>query len=169
ARGARSRAPVPDGHHGGGDDHGRARLGRDRVASAAVSLAAFLPRERAPAPGRLRGTLRIAIGCLAATLSGYVIGASISPHAHWVITTVFTVSQPDVGASLRKAGQRLVGTVIGGGLGILAVVAFADLPVMYVPVLGAVVALGLFLSMTSTAPYVMMLGTLTFVLVSFIP
>ncbi len=92
-----------------------------------------------------------------------------TPHGHWTITTIFTVSQADAGASVRKSLQRLVGTLVGGLAGILVVIALADLPVLYVPVLGAVVAFGIFASVTTSAPYVMLLGTLTFVLVAASP
>jgi multidrug resistance protein MdtO len=98
-----------------------------------------------------------------------LVGAGYFPHAHWSINTVFTVSQTDAGASLRKAIQRVIGTLVGGALGILVVIAFADQPLFYVPALGVVAALGLFASQTTTVPYVMLLGTITFVLVTFFP
>ena len=59
-------------------------------------------------------------------------------------------SQADAGASLRKSWQRLLGTLVGGLLGILAVIALADLPMLYILVLGAVTAVGLFASLTTT-------------------
>src|SRR5262245_48555664 len=103
-----------------------------------AAIAGFLRRELAPAPGRLRASLRIVAGCLAALVGTVVLGIDALPHGHWTIITIFTVSQADAGASLRKSLQRVVGTVAGGVLGILAVVAFADLPWLYVPVLGAI-------------------------------
>src|SRR5262249_54842944 len=148
---------VPHGHDRGGDHQGP------------VSLLAFLHRELAPTPGRLRASLRIVVGSLAAVGATVLLGAGSFPHGHWSITTIFTVSQADAGASLRKSTQRVIGTIAGGGLGILVVIALADQPAVYVPVLGAVAFLGLFASQTTTAPYVMLLGTLTFVLVTFFP
>jgi uncharacterized membrane protein YccC len=109
------------------------------------------------------------VGCLAALLFSIVIGGGILPHAHWTIITIFIVSQADAGASLRKSWQRVLGTLVGGLLGILAVIALADLPILYVLVLGAVTAFGLFASLTTTIPYVVLLGSLTFVLVTFLP
>lgn len=134
-----------------------------------MSLLAFLRRELAPTPGRLRASLRIVVGSLVAMSLTVLLGAGYFPHAHWSIFTVFTVSQPDAGASLRKSIQRVIGTLVGGGLGILGVIAFADQPIFYVPALAMVAALGLFASQTTTAPYVMLLGTITFVLVTFYP
>ena len=134
-----------------------------------MRLVQFFRRELAPAPGRLRATLRILAGCWAAMFLTAVVGLDMTSHAHWTIFTIFTVSQADAGASLRKSIQRVLGTLIGGALGILVVVALADLPVLYTPVLGLVVALGMFASVTTTASYVMLLGTVTFVLVAFLP
>jgi multidrug resistance protein MdtO len=134
-----------------------------------VSLLAFLRRELAPTPGRLRAALRIVVASLAAVVVTVLLGAGSFPHGHWTITTIFTVSQADAGASLRKSIQRVIGTVVGGGLGILVVIALADQPAVYVPVLGAVAFLGIFASQTTSAPYVMLLGTVTFVLVTFFP
>ena len=68
-----------------------------------MRLARFLSRQPAPAPGRLRTTLCILGGCLAAVVLTAVLGADLTPHAHWTITTIFTVSQADAGASLRKS------------------------------------------------------------------
>ena len=134
-----------------------------------MRLTRFLRRELAPVPGRLRATLRIVVGCLAAVILTAIIGADLTPHAHWTVTTIFTVSQADAGASLRRAIQRVIGTIMGGVLGILVVIAFADLPVIFVPTLGVVVGLGIFASLTTTVSYVMTLGSLTFVLVAFLP
>jgi multidrug resistance protein MdtO len=134
-----------------------------------VRLAQFLSRELAPFPGRLRATLRIVVGCLVALVLTAVIGADLGSHGHWIIITIFTVSQADAGASLRKSLQRIVGTLAGGILGMLVVIAFGDLPVFYAPLLGGVVVLGLFASLTTTASYVLLLGTITFVLVAFMP
>jgi multidrug resistance protein MdtO len=134
-----------------------------------VRLLSFLQRELAPVPGRLRAALRITVSALTAVLVTVTVGGDSFPHAHWTIVTIFTVSQADAGASLRKSFQRVIGTLIGGGLGILVVIAFVDLPVFYVSLLGAVVAFGIFCSFTTSAPYVMLLGSLTFVLVTFVP
>lgn len=134
-----------------------------------MRLLSFLQRELAPFPGRLRAALRITVSALTAVLVTVTVGGDSFPHAHWTIVTIFTVSQADAGASLRKSFQRVIGTLIGGGLGILVVIAFVDIPVFYVPLLGAVVAFGIFASFTTSAPYVMLLGSLTFVLVTFVP
>jgi Predicted membrane protein len=134
-----------------------------------VRLLSFLQRELAPAPGRLRAALRITVSALTAVLVTVTVGGDYFPHGHWTIVTIFIVSQADAGASLRKSFQRVIGTLIGGGLGILAVIAFVDIPAFYVPLLAAVVTFGIFASLTTSAAYVMLLGSLTFVLVTFVP
>src|SRR5262245_53867626 len=134
-----------------------------------MAILTFLRREIAPTPGRLKAALRITVGCLAALFIDLVLGTSAVPHGHWTIITVFTVSLADAGASVRKALQRILGTVVGGVLGMIVVVALGDLPVLYIPVLAAIAAVGLFASLTTSAPYVMLLSTITFVLVTFFP
>jgi len=134
-----------------------------------MALLTFLRRELAPFPGRWRATLRIVAGCLAALLVDLLLGTTAVPRGHWTIITIFTVSQADAGASLRKSFQRILGTLVGGALGTLAIITLADLPMLYVPVLGALVAIGIFASLTTSAPYVMLLSTLTFVIVTFFP
>jgi len=134
-----------------------------------VRLLSFFQRELAPTPGRLRAALRITVSAIIAVLVTVTVGGDYFPHGHWTIVTIFTVSQADAGASLRKSIQRVIGTLIGGGLGILVVIAFVDIPAFYVPLLGVVVTFGIFASFTTSAPYVMLLGSLTFVLVTFFP
>src|SRR5215831_2934844 len=83
------------------------------------------------------------------------------PEGHWTVITIFTVSQPDAGASLRKGVQRVIGTVAGGVIGILIVSIFADQPWIRVPLFGAFGAIALFLERTTTAPYVGLLSGFT--------
>ena len=134
-----------------------------------MTLLASLWRELLPTPGRLLASLRIVASALAAVIVTVLLGEDSFPHGHWAITTIFTVSQADAGASLRKSLRRVIGTLAGGLAGILVVCTFADLPALYVTVLGTVAGLGIFASLTTTEPYVMLLGSLTFVLVTFYP
>jgi uncharacterized membrane protein YccC len=87
------------------------------------------------------------------------------PEGHWVIITIFIVSQANAGASVTKATQRLAGTLAGAGVGILVNVAFPQEPWFRVPLLGGLCALGLYLSRTTTAPYVGFLAVVTMLLV----
>jgi multidrug resistance protein MdtO len=87
------------------------------------------------------------------------------PEGYWLIVTIFLVSQPNAGASLLKAAERLAGTFIGATAGILVTIAFPQDPWFKVPVFAFLVALGLFLGRTTTTPYAALLGSMTVILV----
>lgn len=118
----------------------------------------FFRAELAPSPARWRATARVAVACVAATL--FVMWSHI-PNGYWALITVFVMSQPNAGASLQRAIQRTVATLIGAALAILTISAFAEQPWFEVVALAALCGFGLFLSRTSTAPYVGMLLALT--------
>jgi len=61
--------------------------------------------------------------------------------------------------------QRLLATLVGGGLALATLVLSADKPWLIFPTHGIVVGVALFLSRTSTAPYAFLLLAVTFVLV----
>ena len=88
------------------------------------------------------------------------------PHGGWAILTIFTVSQADAGASLQRGGERLLGTIAGGIAGLLAIIAFIDLPYVFAPALGLAVVAGVYLSHVMAAPYPPLLGVMTYVLVT---
>jgi multidrug resistance protein MdtO len=88
------------------------------------------------------------------------------PHGGWAILTIFTVSQADAGASLQRGGERLLGTIVGGIAGLLAIIAFIDLPYFFAPALGLAVVMGVYLSHVMAAPYPPLLGVMTYVLVT---
>ena len=111
----------------------------------------------------MRAALRIVAACLIGTV---IILAFEMPHGGWAIFTIFTVSQADAGASLKRGIERLAGTAAGGFAALFAVLAFVDLPFVFVPLLGVVVAAGVYLSRVLTAPYPPLLGALTYVLVA---
>ncbi len=109
----------------------------------------------------MQATLRV----LVASLVGIVLVATLYiPHGQWIMITIFTVSLADAGSSLRKVGQRILGTLLGGGLAIASIAAFADRPWFILPLLPAGVFAGLFLNRTTTAPYTFFLAALTFVI-----
>ena len=87
------------------------------------------------------------------------------PEGHWATITIFTVSQADAGASLAKGIQRAVGTLVGGIVGIVTVIQFADQPWIRIPLYGFYAASGLFLSRTTTTPYVGLLASFTALLI----
>jgi len=125
-------------------------------------LGAFVAAELAPRPGRMRAALRLVAASL---VSVVLIMLFQIPHGSWMIMTVFTVALADAGASLQKGVERIIGTVAGGLAGLLAVMAFIDLPYVFLPVIGIAVTVGLYLSHVSAAPYPPLLGAITFLLV----
>ncbi|MGH7334935.1 MAG: FUSC family protein, partial [Candidatus Rokuibacteriota bacterium] len=127
-------------------------------------LAAFLHAELAPTPGRTRAALRVLVASLVGTV---IVMATHVPHGHWIIITIFTVSPEDAGASLVKGIQRMIGTVAGGAVGVLITIAFANEPWFMFVAIGVAVAVGMFLSRTTNAPYASLLGTVTLLLVAF--
>jgi uncharacterized membrane protein YccC len=64
----------------------------------------------------IRYTLRVAVLLMVsvATYQWFEI-----PHGYWIAFTVLVVLQPDYGATRRKAGQRLAGTLAGSAFGSL--------------------------------------------------
>jgi multidrug resistance protein MdtO len=122
----------------------------------------FLAAELASTPGRWPATMRIVFACVVATT---LIMTLQVPYGYYVIVTIFIVSQSDSGASLRKAGLRVLGTLIGGGVGLFFLIATLDRPWVRIPLLGPVAAFFIFLSATTTAPYLGTLGGITVALV----
>ena len=126
-----------------------------------ANLFGFFRAELAPTTTRWRDALRLTLLCALAT--AFIIGFHI-PYGEFLVIFFFAVSQPDAWASLRKARLRGVGTLIGGGLAVLVVVAFNDKPALTLVVQALIFAVGLFLSRTTTIPYAVMLAMLTYVI-----
>jgi uncharacterized membrane protein YccC len=62
----------------------------------------------------LRFTLRLAVVLMLGVLLARV---DPWPHGYWIPLTILVVSQPDYGATRKRASQRLLGTLVGGVLG----------------------------------------------------
>jgi multidrug resistance protein MdtO len=88
-----------------------------------------------------------------------------SPHASFAIITIFIVSQTNAGASITKAFWRVVGTIVGAAVGMVAYVSFLDHPWLRVALLGPLTAFFIFLSQTTATPYFGLLGGITAVLI----
>ncbi|MGC1678406.1 MAG: FUSC family protein [Candidatus Binataceae bacterium] len=88
------------------------------------------PKTQGPDPALVRYSLKVAV----AIVIGFVIGvASQRADLSVIITTVIIAGLPTYGATLNKMLLRLVGNVLGGALGLLAIVIvtpnFETLPV----------------------------------------
>jgi multidrug resistance protein MdtO len=123
----------------------------------------FLRQELAPSPTRWRATLRITLLCALGTAC--IMSLHI-PNGEFLIIFFFAVSQPDAWASFRRARLRGIGTLVGGGLGILTVLICGDKPWLFFPFQALLFAVGLFLSVTTTIPYAIIIGLFTFVIVT---
>jgi multidrug resistance protein MdtO len=125
-------------------------------------LLKFLRVELAPTPGRFRATARIVVGLLVAT--AFVMTCH-TPYASFIFITIIIVSQANAGASLAKAMWRVLGTIAGAAVGLVAYVSFLDHPWLLVGLLGPLAAFFIFLSQTTTTPYFGLLGGITAVLI----
>lgn len=54
------------------------------------------------------------------------------PNAHWAGVTVFTVAQPSRGLLIERCTWRLIGTVVGAGVGWLILITFSSQPIYLV-------------------------------------
>jgi uncharacterized membrane protein YccC len=68
-------------------------------------------------PGAWRDALRMA---LAATAALALAQAAQLPEGYWAVLSALIVTRPSRGATLRASAARLVGTLVGAGLGVLA-------------------------------------------------
>src|SRR5262245_63324276 len=87
------------------------------------------------------------------------------PAGEFFIIALFLVSQSDAWASLTKAWLRVCGIVLGGGAALVALVSCADKPWVLFPLQALILAVALFLSRTTTAPYACALFGLVFYIV----
>lgn len=122
----------------------------------------FFRVELAPTPGRARAAARIMVLCVIAVA---LTMTCHTPHASFIIVTIFVVNQANAGASMIKAIWRVLGTIVGGFVGLVAYVAFLDHPWLRVALMGPLAAFFIFLSQTTTVPYFGLLGGITAVMI----
>ncbi|MFW6308326.1 MAG: FUSC family protein, partial [Campylobacterales bacterium] len=68
-------------------------------------------------------SLRIAIATLIAALVGEKLGVG---HIYWMMFTVVLVLQAELGSSIKKSTQRIVGTLIGAPIGIVLIMMIGE-------------------------------------------
>ena len=122
----------------------------------------FLRQELAPSSARWRAALRLTITC---ALIVAVMMSVRMPAGELLIVALFMVSQSDAWGSLSKAGIRVITTVLGGLIALIAIITCADKPWILFPLQAVVLAIGLFLSRTTTAPYAWSLFSVTFYII----
>jgi len=65
-----------------------------------------------------RHALRAACAAVAASL----LGSAVSPHEYWVTLTALSILQPYTGATLKRAGERVIGTILGSAAAVMVMV-----------------------------------------------
>ncbi|GAA5095907.1 FUSC family protein [Wohlfahrtiimonas larvae] len=78
---------------------------------------------------------------LAALISLYIAFLLDLDQPHWAATTALIVAQPQAGMVLSKGLARLVGTLIGTALSIVIMGAFAQMPMLFLLAIAAVLML----------------------------
>lgn len=137
-----------------------------------LEYASFVSRQRydlkifrdnlTPTSAIFRHSLRVALVCL----SGYVLTKSVSlgHHSYWVLLTIIVILKPAFSLTKQRNYQRLVGTLVGGVLGVLALAVVEDEALQFV--LLVVFMIGTF--STQRISYVVSVIFMTpFVLISF--
>jgi len=121
-------------------------------------LFAALGHELSPTPGRVRATMRLTLACMLTII--IAIGLHL-PEIHWLIVTIFVVSQADAQASFDKAVQRTLGTLMGGGMAIVMVALLSGKQELLLIAIACWVAFGLYLARTQADSYVFLLFGVT--------
>lgn len=127
------------------------------------NLFTFVRREMAASPARWHATLRTALACAICITLVMVLQI---PQGEFLMVTLFIVAKTDAWASVNRAVLRVVGTLFGGALAIVAIITIGDKPWLMLPLQGLVVAVTLFFNRTSTAPYAFFIGGVTYLLVA---
>ncbi|MEE3325741.1 MAG: FUSC family protein, partial [Myxococcota bacterium] len=82
----------------------------------------------------------------------------------WVILTIFLVSMGDAGASMKRALQRQLSITAGCAVAIGVVILFHQQPWASIPCIAFVIGVSVYLSRTTVAPSVPILGALCMIL-----
>jgi uncharacterized membrane protein YccC len=83
----------------------------------------------------------------------------------WAAISAFVVMQTGFGASLYRGLLRAIGTAIGGTLGLALGPTIADMPVVFILLMGTATWAGLYTALCSRHSYAWVLGVVTFVMV----
>lgn len=126
------------------------------------NLLGFLRSELAGSPARWRATLRTTV---AVAIAITLIMALDVPEGEFLLVTLFVCTPIDAGASFDKARLRMLGTLGGGAIGILATILVVDKPWLFLPIQALIVGVAMFFARTTTAPYAFILGAAIVIMV----
>ena len=125
------------------------------------NLYAFLRSELELSPDRWRALGRMVVGCVIALT---LIMTLRIPQGGWVILTIFIVSMGDAGASMKRALQRQLSIAAGCATAIGIVILFHQQPWVLIPCMVLVIGVSVYLSRTTVAPSIPILGALCMIL-----
>lgn len=105
-----------------------------------------------------RHGLTAAAGVVGAVLAALLMGL---PDPWWAAISAWVLAGPDRHQMLVKAGQRVIGTVLGLVVGLLAAGLSRDQPVLLLLFLFCIGAVGTYARQMAGAPYAWVLGAIT--------
>ncbi|MAJ58655.1 MAG: hypothetical protein CBC48_01155 [bacterium TMED88] len=132
-----------------------------RSSSMMPRLIAFLRLELALTPERWRAIGRIVIAC---AISITMVMTLRIPEGTWVLLSALIVSMPGTDVSLARCIHRLLAIAVGCAVSIGIVIMFPQAPWIQLPMIALVMGGGIYMSRTSAAPSVPLLGALTMIL-----
>jgi uncharacterized membrane protein YccC len=127
------------------------------------SLGAFVRRELAPDPDRVRAFGRTLVALLLATVALFVF---TPPNGYWTVTFVVLVSSPAVGKSESDALRRVLAALFGGAAAAMLVITTYDLQWVYVPLQAIGVGVALFLARGTPLGAAAVTGGTTFAVIT---
>jgi uncharacterized membrane protein YccC len=133
------------------------RICRDSAYALGRELAAWKP-----SPERALFGLEAVISVMVSVVVAHRLDL---PNAWWAAISGFAVMQARFSASLRRALHRMIGTVFGALLGALVGWAIGDRPWLFVPALGLVGGLTVYVANGSASAYAWVLGGVTTMMV----
>ncbi len=110
---------------------------------------------------RARLALRPVLSVAIAVAAAHAIGLA---DTWWAAISAFIVMQEDFGASVYRGVLRIVGTLIGAGLGFLLGPPIVGHPVVFVALMALAAWFGLFGALVFRHSYAWVLGSVTFVM-----
>ena len=113
------------------------------AASGSETWLHFLRRELAPTPDRAQATLRLVIACVVVTF--FILTHRI-PEGALVLLVMYFMAQEDTGTTLLASVLGAVGSTIGCGVALLALMVAMDIPWLRVGLFFVVFAAGLYLT-----------------------
>ena len=83
-----------------------------------------------PTSAIFRHALRVALACL----FGYILTKSVAlgSHSYWVLLTIIVIMKPAFSLTKQRNYERLVGTLVGGVLGVLALALVQEKAIQFV-------------------------------------